>query len=271
MIESVAFVRGSSSPRREYGFGDDCMMLDFHAHLKRDRVRKQYLPDALLDDMAQNHIDMRVVSALEGKSIAHQNDAIADLVARHPQQLIGCATINPKEDDCVEEARRVAALREIRAFELDSLEHGYLPEAWPVIDEILDVAQEYGLVVKLFTGTGFRSMPGQWAHYTRRHPGVNFVLLHMGTNDFGYGCVDLVSQHDNLYVETSYQYELPILRKAFAILPAEKILFGSNYPTNITYVSINVFNVLNLPDETRGKLFHDNAWRLLDRTRARRG
>lgn len=239
------------------------MIIDFHAHVKRDQNTKKYLVAELLDDMVQNDISMRMVSTMQGKSISHQNDFIIDLVQQHPDKFIGCAVINPKEDDSIDEALRVAGLPEIKAFEFDSLEHGYLPESCPNIDEIIDIAEQNNLVIKLFTGTGFRTMPGQWAYYTKRHPNVKFIFLHMGTNDFGYGCIDLVSQYVNLFVETSNQYELPILRKAFRLLPPEKFLFGSMYPSRITYCSINTFNILNLSQEVRNKLFYQNSQLLL--------
>ena len=56
--------------------------------------------------------------------------------------------------------------------------------------------------VNVFTGWGCRTMPAQWAYYAKRHPDMTMVLLHMGTTDFGYGCVELVPQYENLMVET---------------------------------------------------------------------
>ena len=55
-------------------------------------------------------IDKRVISTLEGRSVHDINNAIVDFVQQYPDQLLGCAVINPKEDDCVEEARRVATM-----------------------------------------------------------------------------------------------------------------------------------------------------------------
>ena len=106
-------------------------------------------------------------------------------------------------------------------------------------------------------------MPAQWAYYAKRHPNMMMVLLHMGTTDFGYGCVELVPQYHNLMVETSCMYELPILRKAFHQIPKERFLFGSHYPDKLTVCSVHTFDLLKLPADLTEGLFYKNAERLL--------
>mgnify|MGYP000887675649 FL=1 len=240
------------------------MIIDFHAHLERDPESKTYLVADLEEDTHYNKLNLRLISALEGKNVRSQNQAVRELVQTNPDKYLGCAIVNPKEDDSIEQVLEIASQPEFRAIEFDSLEHGYLPEAQQQnIDEILKIAEGKQWVIKVFTGKGFQTIPGQWVFYSQRFPNLNFVFLHMGTNDFGYNMIEQAAQHENIFMETSYQYELPILRKAFKRLPPERFIFGSNYPVNLTYASINVFNVLELPKETQRKLFYENAKRLL--------
>lgn len=42
------------------------MIIDYHSHIKWDRDTNQYDTAALLQDMEENQIDKRVVSALAG-------------------------------------------------------------------------------------------------------------------------------------------------------------------------------------------------------------
>ena len=191
------------------------MIIDYHSHIKWDRDTNQYDTAALLQDMEENQIDKRVVSALAGFSTREQNSAVAELVKANPDRIIGSAVINPKE-------------------------RGYV-----------------------FTGWGCRTMPAQWAYYAKRHPDMTMVLLHMGTTDFGYGCVELVPQYENLMVETSCMYEFPILRKAFSQIPKERFLFGSHYPDKLTVCSVHTFDLLKLPEELKECMFCKNAERLL--------
>ncbi|MEC1523833.1 amidohydrolase family protein [Neobacillus niacini] len=239
-------------------------MIDIHAHVKRDRTTYNYLEQELLDDMKKNNITSRVVSAIEGKSIQDQNNYIADFVSRYPDQLIGCAVINPKEDNSIDETRRVLTLPGIKMIEFNSLEHGYYPDSCPNLDPIFDILEENRIPVKVFTGIGARSMPQQWAVHAKRHPNLPFIFLHIGCFDYGYGCVDVAAENENIYVETSYQYEIQVLRKAFSTLPKEKLLFGSSYPTVLTKSSVNVFDMFDLEKDYLNSIYYKNAAVLLE-------
>ena len=239
------------------------MIIDYHSHIKWDRDTNQYDTAALLQDMEENQIDKRVVSALAGFSTREQNSAVAELVKANPDRIIGSAVINPKERGCVEEMERIAASGYFKTIELDSMEHCYYPETMPVLDTIIEIAAANHMPVNVFTGWGCRTMPAQWAYYAKRHPDMTMVLLHMGTTDFGYGCVELVPQYENLMVETSCMYEFPILRKAFSQIPKERFLFGSHYPDKLTVCSVHTFDLLQLPEELKECMFCKNAERLL--------
>lgn len=241
------------------------MIIDFHAHIRRDIRTKRYDIEGCLADMDACGIDRRMVSALLGKSTRDSNDSVAGYVRQFPGRLLGCAVINPKEDDCVEEARRVADMPEICALEFNSWEHGFLPEQWEYhLDPIFDIAAEHGLVVKLFAGWGARSVPQQWEKYVRRHKDVCFVVLHIGGIDFGYGSIPFVGAYPNLMFETSGQTEMQVLHEAYKNLPMEKFVFGSGYPDNITQCSMAVFDALDLPEGAREQIFAGNAKRILN-------
>ena len=174
------------------------MIIDFHAHLDRDPITKEYKVDELLKDMEDNHIDKRVISTFYGSSISAANDKIVELVKQYPDRLIGCAVINPKLDDAVEEAKRVAEIPQIRMIEFNSLEHGYRPEKFAYnIDPILKICDEHNLIVKVFTGQGFYTMPEQWVFYSHRFPNVTFVIEHLGGSDYSYGTVDICKEEEN--------------------------------------------------------------------------
>ena len=242
------------------------MIIDIHSHIKRDYNNQQMLEEQLLSDMTKNNIALRVVSALEGKSIMEQNDYISDFVSRHSDVLRGCAVINPKEYDSVKEAERALNLPGMRMLEFNSLEHGYYPDSCPNIDKILEIAEEKNVPIKVFTGIGSRSMPQQWAVHAQKHPNLKFVFLHMGCFDYGYSCIDLAAENDNIYVETSNQYEVQILRKAFAKLPKEKIVFGTFYPERLTKCSIDVFDMFHLDKDYLEGIYYVSYRNMIEQT-----
>lgn len=240
------------------------MIIDFHAHLKRDYIEDGYDVAALLADMKENKIDKRVVSAMEGSGIYEQNNAVSQIIMAYPEKLIGFAVIDPKKEDSVEEMKRVTMLKGIKGVEFNSFEHGYFPENCPNLDPILNIISEIGWPVKVYTGTGANTMPQQWAIYAKRYPDIPFIMLHMGGFDFGYSCVQLAYEQPNIYLETSNQFEVQIFRKAFDIVPCKKFLFGSQFPNKFTKCSIDQFEMFDLTEEFKTQLFYVNAKRILE-------
>ena len=238
-------------------------IIDYHSHLKRDYKTKHYYTDELIKDTIDNNIDIRCVSTMQGKSITLQNQFIEEFVKHNSERFIAVAAINPKEDDAMEEMKRVAESGVFKAIEFDSLEHGYIPEIAPNIDDIFDICEQYGLVVNCFTGWGDHTAPMQWGYYAKRHPNVPVVMLHMGGYDFGYNCVEVAKKFDNVYVETSDVYELQIMHIALREIPHEKILFGSQFPDKITKCSMDFFDMFDITEEDRELFFYKNAERLL--------
>ncbi|MEA4820786.1 hypothetical protein SDC9_143559 [bioreactor metagenome] len=241
------------------------MIIDFHAHLDRNPITKEYKVEELLEDMRKNNIDKRVISTFFGSSISKANDTIIELVKMYPNQLIGCAVINPKLDDAVEEVRRISKFKEIKMIEFNSLEHGYRPEKFEYnIRPILDICLESNLLIKVFTGQGFYTMPDQWIFYSKNYENLTFIIEHMGGTDFTYGTVELCKEEKNLMLETSYESEVPALNKVFKEVSNDLLLYGSGYPDNFTDLSILKFKMLNLSEETLSKMFYANAQKLLD-------
>lgn len=239
------------------------MIIDFHAHVGRQSKDLRANELALFDDMNRNGIDLRVISALEGWSTEEGNEYISGLVSRHSDRLLGCAVVNPKERSCGESLRRALRLPGMAVVEMNSFEHGYYPDSCDGVEEALSVVEEFGVPVKVFTGIGCRSMPQQWMGHVRRHPRIPFIFLHMGCFDYGYGCVGLVKEAVNLYLETSNQYEMQILRKAVAQVPPNRLLFGSMWPDRLTKCSLDVFETVGVDAAFRREVFGGTAERLL--------
>lgn len=236
------------------------MKIDIHSHLQR--IDGRYQVNELIEDMEKNDVNLRVVSTLQGPSIQWSNGFISDLV-ESDNRIIGCAVINPKLDSAVEDTIHALKLKNIRIIEFNSFEHGYYPDDCENLDEVLSLIGQSGLLVKVFTGLGAHSMPHQWEFNAKKHPEINFVFLHMGCFDYGYSCVDLASRNDNIYVETSNQYEMQILKKAFKELPGNKILFGTMYPERLTSNGIDIFNLFEIENDKINEIMHLNAKRLL--------
>lgn len=240
-------------------------MIDIHAHLAFDYATRSHDVDALLADMDRHGIEQRVVSALEGVSTAATNDFVSGLTQAHPGRLLGAAVLNPKEVGVLDEAARLRDLPGIVMAEFNSFEHGYFPDTVAQLPAVLDILDDAGIGVKVFTGVGAVGMPHMWVRHAQAHPDLDFVFLHCGAFDYGYGCVDIAAENPNISVETSNQYEVQILRKMAETLPAEKIVFGTSFPERFTSSGIGVFDGLGFNAPQLELVFGGNAARILNR------
>lgn len=128
------------------------MIIDIHAHVHADGVNRDVQEQALLDDMDRNGIDLRVISALDAWDMSEGNKYVSNLVSRIPGRLLGCAVANPKDPDCASKIAQDLCLPGMAMLEMNSFEHGYYPDVCPGVEQVLDVAEEAGVPVKVFYG-----------------------------------------------------------------------------------------------------------------------
>lgn len=238
-------------------------MIDIHSHI--DLKHGTDPLEQLLADMDKFHIEKRVISNMRIDDIRKGIQDIVTAVKDHPDRLIGCAVLNPSLSTILEDTKYACGLSQIRMIEFNSYEHGYAPDDCEVLNEVFSIIKERKLPVKVFSGIGAKALPHQWEHYVRAYPEIPFIFLHMGCFDYGYSCVDIVNRNDNAWIETSNQYEMQILKKAFQQLSTEKVLFGSCYPERFTRNAIEIFDLFSLKDEVLHAYLHSNAEALLNR------
>ncbi len=77
---------------------------------------------------------------------------------------------------------------------------------------------------KPYVGTAPISNPYVWAEYAKKHPHVRFVFTHIGYYEFGMSTIEAVKDLPNVWVETSGQMDVEVLKKAIAVLGFETCL-----------------------------------------------
>lgn len=78
----------------------------------------------------------------------------------------------------------------------------------------------------------------------------------------GYACIDCAKKVKNIYVDTSGQFELPILRKAVKELGADRVLWGTDWPYKSAAAEIMKFLDVDLTEEEKEKIFRTNALKI---------
>jgi predicted TIM-barrel fold metal-dependent hydrolase len=174
---------------------------------------------------------------------ARQNRFYAECVRAHPDRLAAFATFHPRagREAVVTEIRRAEAAGLGGIGELSPHAQGYAMDD-PVFREALALAAELRLPVNLHvTDPESRAYPGrvetplaELVQLARATPGVNFILSHWG------GLLPLretgAAAQANLYYDSAASpliYDAGVWRKFLAVVPAERVLFGSDFPLNL--------------------------------------
>ncbi len=215
---------------------------------RRDGRPVQSLPtiDALLSALDAAGIERAVLLGWyweNGDTCRWQNRFYAECVRAHPDRLSGFATVHPAEGEAavVAEIRRARDEGLIGIGELSPHAQGHgLNE--PAFMAAMALAGELNLPVNVHvTDPNSRPFAGRvetpandFVTLARRWPTTTFILAHWG---------GLLPLHDpvfgqlkNVYYDTAaspLMYDASVWQRARAALPADRLMFGSDFPLNL--------------------------------------
>ncbi len=197
--------------------------------------------DQLLRDMDSADVAQAVLLGWyweKHESCAAQNRFYAECIRAHPDRLAGFAAVQPKAGvAAIDEVRRavddgLTGLGEIsphsQRFGLDD----------PVWRKILGLATVLTLPVNLHvTDPAGGKYPGRvetpvedFVRLVREYPSTGFIFAHWGG---GLACAQKLSSFPNVWFDTAASpltYPPAMTRQMLAVLPGDKILFGTDYP-----------------------------------------
>jgi len=169
---------------------------------------------------------------------AWQNRFYADCVRAHPDRLAAFASVHPKAGPAAfDEVRRAAGDGLIGLGELSPhSQHFGIDD--PVWRQILALAAELKMPVNLHvTDPAGGEYPGRvetpledFVRLAQEFPATTFILAHWGG---GLAYAQRLSAFPNVCFDTAafpLMYEPAVFRQALAALPADRVLYGSDYP-----------------------------------------
>jgi uncharacterized protein len=199
------------------------------------------------------------------------NDEVASFVRRHPDRLVGVASVDLTQPmPAVRELRRAVRQLGFRALRV-------LPWLWnlppddrryyPLYAECIELGIPFCLQVG-HTGPLAPSEPGRPIPYLD-HVALEFPELTIVGGHIGYPwtaeMISLATKYPNVYIDTSawkvrrYPRELVDYLRAHG---RRKVLFGSNYPAWPAKDCLEGFEFLKLDSETEAFFLHENAERI---------
>ena len=263
------------------------MIVDCHTHLMwyPEHLARQYAEEALAsklvklkrsggqahaaqlnlhsyDSTPETHwkasepADKVVVFGLQARAsgIWVPNELIADYVRQHPEKLVGWASVDPNDADCVEQLEHCVARLGLRGLKLGPTYQHFDPQDrkhWPLFKK----CQDLNLPIMWHQGTTFPSrarlkwaLPLQLEDIAMDFPDLRMIIAHLGHPWEG-DAIALIRKCPNMYTDISAVHYRPwrywqAMVTAMEYGVEHKILLASDFPSGtITNVITGLRNV----------------------------
>jgi predicted TIM-barrel fold metal-dependent hydrolase len=166
---------------------------------------------------------------------------IANFVAKHSEKFIGWCSVDPNDEDCVDQLEYYVNDLGLRGLKCSPIYQNWNPQD-PKHLPLFRRAESLGIPVNIHQGTSFvRTGPLKYANPIQLEdiavacPDLRIVISHMG-HPWEDECVVLIRKHPNLYTNVSALHYRP-LRHYQAYMTAieygveHKLIFGSDFPS----------------------------------------
>lgn len=238
---------------------------DIHSHLGKTSSGDENTPNEIVSELKKYGITKVGISSLSGISMREQNDLVYRAMQAYPDVIEGYGFINPKAPDAIEEVHRCLSEYKMNGIKFHSWKHGYYPDNTPALTDILHEVEKYGVHIQTHVGTAPFSTPYTWVEYAKKFPNIPFLFTHTGYYEFGFSTIEAVRDVKNVWVETSGQMDVEVLKKSIDILGADRVCFGTDWPYKPVNIEVEKFYELKVPESQLEYIFHKNAeylWRM---------
>ncbi|MER2080252.1 MAG: TatD family hydrolase [Ruminococcus sp.] len=220
------------------------MIIDTHAHIGK-LLTFDMTTEQILYSMDQYGVDFSLISNIEAAEGDHEGNPVpAELQKPQNQILLNTLSEAKKAPDRLgvlpwlkirqelPDEEFISLLRENRGLIYGFKLHPFHSRTAPDeerLEPIYRLAAEYGLPVVSHTGGCEEAMSRHLFNAAKRHPELDFVMVHMDLGTDNREALDLLGRLPNLYGDTTW---VPISTTLEAIrrYGSEKMLFGTDNP-----------------------------------------
>ncbi len=277
------------------------MIVDCHTHIgDHTHVSKTFVEDArrasgnpnlnLVVDLdehwkAMQAADRAIVLGFRAHHVGYviPNEYVADYVNKHPEKLIGFSSIDPNDEDAVEQLDYAILKLGLRGLKLGPIYQNVHPANAGTMN-LFRRAEELDIPILIHQGTTFCcnvslevANPVLLQPAALQFPNLRMVIAHMG-QPWIVETLCLIRKHPQLYADISALYYRPwqfynalVLAMEYGVL--HKLLFGSDYPVTTPASTIEALKKINdmtrgtglpkIPEEKIEELIHRDTLRLL--------
>ncbi len=140
-------------------------------------------------------------------------------------------------------------------------------------DPIFYRLEEDGLIVLIHCGRWVEVSGSYHAlERAREHPGITFILAHMGGNDFDLSLKTIMAAGslENIYLDTSNCRVPKVIEKAVEVLGPDRVLFGSDTPWGSSLSNAYTIIDADIDDRDKRLILSENLENLIERHMASR-
>jgi predicted TIM-barrel fold metal-dependent hydrolase len=251
------------------------MKIDCHthvgesAHLTKDFVRDARIASGNpnqqlavdLDDhwKTMQFVEKAIVLGFRAHHVGYvvPNEYVAGYVQQHPEKLAGFASIDPHDDDAIEQLDHCIQDMKLKGLKLGPIYQNMHPQD-PRFLRLFQRAAELDIPILIHQGTTFcHDVSLEYANpillqpIALKFPGLRMVIAHLGHPWIG-ETISLIRKHANLYADLSALHYRPwqfynalVLAKEYGVL--HKLLPGSDYPVTTPQASTDGLRSVNAP------------------------
>jgi len=261
------------------------MIIDCHTHLNNyEDETVDALPACLArlqGEMRRNRVDVSLVLTSYTVTPGRPSTRAVAELTRDLQDIFVIAGIRytgftPGDLTELREYLQDGAVRGLKLYP------GYEPfyPADPVLEPVYQLAEEFGVPVMIHSGDTFTprgklkfSHPLHIDEVAVDHPGVNFVICHIG-NPWIRDCMEVVYKNANVYTDISGlvlgdfsdRFESYMQRQLQEMLlygvEPDNVLYGTDWPISSMQSYLDFIEELKIPLKERRKIMYENAARL---------
>ncbi len=245
---------------------------DIHVDLGRHWEAMQPVDRAIVLGFRARHVGVLV-----------PNEYVAEYVGKHPEKLIGFASVDPQDPDAVEQLDDAIQRLKLRGLKMGPIYQNVAPTD-SRFRRIMKRCEELRVPVLIHQGTTFCanvsleiSQPILLQPLALEFPKLRMVIAHMGHPWIDETMV-LIRKNRNFFADISALYYRPwqfynalISAKEYGVL--DRLLFGSDYPFTTPQSSMDALRKVNemaagtnlprIPEDALEALIHRDSLDLL--------
>lgn len=237
--------------------------IDAHSHIGKfgSPFYIDFDEERLLAQMEEYNIEKTILCPAG----CHLNEEVTAVYRHHPDRIIPLCWVNANEGqqgyDMLEHYLRDDNFAGVKmqplfdAFTADS----------PLVDPIMELAEQYKKPVFIHCGHPPYSLPWQIGLLAERHPNVPVVMIHMGHGHGVYieGSLNMAYKYENLFLEVSGMPMGCQIKNAYETVGHERVMFGIDSPFHHPSVEIQRVNTCGLTDSQLEDVFYNNAYKFM--------